>query len=208
MSPDRTFYRVLVLLGLVITPVTSRSETPPRWPDRESQAAWSIQELGSLLGRHRHRKVAFQEIHVSALLTEPLRLKGTLTFTAPSRLEKHVTSPYEELYLVNENEVSFESPETGVSRALSLEDFPSLRGFVEALRAAFTGNLSTLERFFHLFLDGDRDKWRLRLEPLHEITRNAINSIQITGQQDRLRAMEIWESSGDYSRIEITPDPE
>lgn len=67
-----------------------------------------------------------------------LKTQGILRFTPPTRLEKHITAPYDERYVVEGDTVLVESKTKGTNRTLSLHDYPALRAFIEALRSTQT----------------------------------------------------------------------
>jgi len=156
-----------------------------------------------LLSKHEQSYADFEEIHFSNILTEPVKLSGTLIYVAPSKIEKHVKAPYEERYRVDGDVVFYENRVKGISRTVSLEDYPLLRAFVDGLRATFAGDFKTLAKFYHLQLDGDRNRWRLTLVPIEECLRDVIESITIQGQEGRLKQLDLRETTGDYSLMRI-----
>ena len=87
-----------------------------------------------------------EEETYSSLLTKPLVTRGVLRFTPPSRLEKNVLEPAHERYVVEGDLVTFESERKRVTRTISLDDYPALRGFVEAFRAGLTGDAVELNQ--------------------------------------------------------------
>ena len=70
---------------------------------------WTVEALMALLKEHRELSVPFEETTYSSLLTEPLRARGRLRFVPPERLEKIITAPFNERYVVDGDRVSFES---------------------------------------------------------------------------------------------------
>ena len=157
----------------------------------------SLHDLKTLLAIRSSYKANFQETHFSSLLTEPLATSGTLRFTPPSKLEKHITAPFEERYWIEGNEVHYESSE--ISTSFSLSEYPGLQGFLLGLRSALTGDYQILQRFFSLTLDGTKDQWTLRLIPLDESTLEILSSLTIMGQNGLLTSMEMHEANGDHS---------
>jgi hypothetical protein len=99
-----------------------------------SAAPWTVETLLELIKEERQPSVAFEEATYSSLLTEPVKARGLLKFIPPARLEKIVTAPSHERYIVEGDRVTFESERKGVNRTVSLEDYPALRTFVEAFR--------------------------------------------------------------------------
>jgi len=172
-------------------------------PEVTREREWTLDQLHQLLSKHERRYADFEEIHFSNFLTEPVKLSGTLIYVAPSKIEKHVTAPYEERYSVDGDVVFFENRAKGISRTVSLEGYPLLRAFVDGLRATFAGDFKTLAKYYHLQLDGDQNRWVLTLVPIEERLRDIIESITIQGQEDRLKQLDLRETTGDYSRMRI-----
>ena len=76
--------------------------------------------------------------------------------------------------------------------------------FVEGIRAALAGDLATLQRFCTVKLEGEKNKWLLTLVPVDDDAREVIQYIHITGENSRMTAIKIGESTGDYSIMVIT----
>ena len=72
--------------------------------------------------------MAFEEATYSSLLTEPLIVKGVLRFTPPATMEKIITDPFRERYVIEGDRVLFDSERKGIKRAISLEDYPAQIG--------------------------------------------------------------------------------
>src|SRR4029078_13118185 len=114
--------------------------SPILLPSSLSHAAvsseWTIDVLMGLLKEQRENTVAFQEATYSSLLTEPLMASGELKFVPPDRLEKVITSPSRERYVVEGDRVTFESERKGVERTISLEEYPAISSFLGASRTS------------------------------------------------------------------------
>jgi len=159
----------------------------------------SIVDLQTLLATRPNYKANFQETHYSSLLTEPLITTGILTFHSPSRMEKHVLVPFEEIYVVDGQHVHFENPTKGISKTFSLAEYPSLQGFLVGIRSALTGDFKILKQFFDISLEGTKGQWTLRLDSSEASITDLLSSITITGQNSRLTTIEIRETHGDRS---------
>ena len=68
--------------------------------DGRPEADWSMETLMGLLKEHGHASVPFEEATYSSLLTEPVTARGVLKFVPPARLEKIITAPSRERYVV------------------------------------------------------------------------------------------------------------
>ena len=95
-----------------------------------SAATWTVETLIELIKEQRADSVAFEETTYSSLLIEPVKARGFLKFVPPERLEKMITTPSVERYIVDGDRVIFENARKGVNRTVSLEDYPALRSFV------------------------------------------------------------------------------
>jgi len=130
-------------------------------------------------------------------------LTGTLSYTPPDRIEKRTLSPNEEILIVDGDRVSVEIKARRIRRSASLRQYPALWGFVESLRATLRGDLETLQRFFHIELTGDPQRWLLSLVPLDRRMRELIDEIRIGGGDGQVETVDILETRGDRSVIRI-----
>ena len=97
-----------------------------------SPSGWTLDQLMSLIAKNKLDEVRYDETFFSDILSQPLKSSGTLRFIPPSKLEKHVIEPTDERYVIDGNDVLFEGGRNQHPQRLSLQDYPSLRGFVEA----------------------------------------------------------------------------
>lgn len=164
---------------------------------------FTLDQLSALLSMRPRRYANFEEIYFSNLLSEPLRIKGTLTFIAPSRLEKRVTAPHAESYIADGDVVVYENTAKRIHQTVALEDYPLLGALVQTLRATFAGDLVTLVKLYHPHLKGNPDHWELTLEPKEGPLKGAIASVMLQGQRERITRLEIHEPTGDHSQIRI-----
>jgi hypothetical protein len=170
----------------------------------QPSSEWTVEQVVASLKDGRESSVAFEEETYSSLLTKPLVARGVLRFTLPSRLEKDVLEPYRERYVVEGDVVIFESERRGVKKTISLEDYPGLRGFVEAFRAGFTGEAAQLKQMYETTLDGNREQWTLRLRPRDPAGRSMVDSIQLSGSGGRIETITIRAPDGDRSVMTLT----
>ena len=166
--------------------------------------AWTVEQVVASLKEERQTAVPFEEATHSSVLTEPLIARGLLRFTPPSRLEKEVLEPYRERYVVEGDLVTFESERKRVKKTISLEDYPGLRGFVEAFRASFTGDAAHLKQMYETALDGNREKWTLLLRPRDQAGRSMVDSIQFSGSDGRIETITIRAPDGDRSVMTLS----
>ena len=160
---------------------------------------WTVEVLMGLLKEQRENSVPFQEATYSSLLTKPLIARGVLKFVPPQRLEKIITSPSRERYVVEGDLVSFESERKGVKRTISLEEYPALRSFVEAFRSSLNGDVVQLRQVYEVTLDGSREEWTLLLRPREPSGKSVVDYILLTGSEGRVATIAIRSPDGDRS---------
>lgn len=196
----RKLFITLIVCGVLGTPGTL-----PAAPDAPAlpAPAWDLGQLMSALAQVKSGEVRFTEKKTSSMLDEPLVLHGTLSYSAPSHLEKHITSPYDERYQVDGDTLLVENRSKHFRRSFSLRRYPSLWAFVESFRATLTGDLPTLQRFYEVKLEGGRSDWTLRLIPLDRQMARAVRDIRIAGSGRHIARMEIDEANGDRSVMRI-----
>jgi hypothetical protein len=146
----------------------------------------------ALVAEQRKPSVAFEEATYSSVLTEPLKVRGVLRFIPPATLEKLVTDPLHERYVIQGDRVTFESQRTGVTRSLSLGEYPALRSFVEAFRMSLMGEAAQLKQLYEVTLDGT-----LLLRPLDPAGKSVVDYLLFTGSDGRIFTIAIRSPDGD-----------
>jgi hypothetical protein len=168
---------------------------------------WDINALMGALSRIESGEKRYTEVKTMALLKEPMRLSGTLTYRAPSFLEKRVLSPFEERYTVDGDSLTIENPTKGIKQTLSLASQPAIWAFVESIRAPLAGDLETLNRFYKVSFGGSERNWLLALVPTEPDMARLVRFIRIRGSGDRIDRIEIEETGGDVSVMTIEHRP-
>ncbi len=181
----------------------SLAETSPQTEREGGSTGWNVERLIDNLAKNRQAEARFEETAFSTLLTEPLKTQGILRFTPPATLEKHVTAPQDERYLVEGDKILFESKAKGINGTLSLQDYPMLRAFVEAFRSTLANDVVTLRRFFSVTLQGEPRRWVLILRPLDNAIQELVESIRFSGEEAQVSSIEILAPDGDRSVMVI-----
>jgi hypothetical protein len=151
------------------------------------------------------RQDRFTETKTLAMLTKPLVLTGTLSYSRPDRVEKHVLTPYEEHLVVQGDELTLRNKD-GLKH-IGVKSHPLIWSFVEAIRSSLAGEVASLRRFYHIRIEGTPEKWRLTLRPLDPEAASYLTSIQLRGRGNRLALVEIQETGGDRSVMTIHEPP-
>jgi outer membrane lipoprotein-sorting protein len=167
-------------------------------------ADWGVEQLMQALAAVKSSKARFVERKHMAILNAPLESSGTLVYVAPARLEKHTLAPRAESLVLDGEDITITSAETGQRRTLNLQDYPLIRAFVESIRSTLAGDLSTLTRFYEVELAGSERAWRLTLKPSEPEMQEVVREIRISGESRTISAVETIETNGDRSVMTIT----
>lgn len=169
-----------------------------------AEPAWGLTELMIDLGRVKQAKGTFVEKKYLKLLNAPLETSGRLIYTAPHRLEKLTLAPKPESMVVDQDTLTLEM--RGRKRSLQIQDYPVLWAFVESIRGTLKGDLSALQQFYKVKLDGARETWQLQLQPTEKKMVSLIQSIVIGGSKNQINSIEIVEADGDRSVMTVNAD--
>lgn len=171
----------------------------------DEAGAWTVQRLMGELAQVKRSQARFTERKYLKVLKAPLQSSGTLTYTAPDRLEKRTLKPKPEALLIDGNTLTVEMAD-GKRHTLRMQDYPVLWGFVESIRATLGGDAATLERFYKVELEGSRQAWQLFLAPRERSMGKVISQIRIGGAQGRIELIEVQETRGDRSVMKVVED--
>lgn len=158
-------------------------------------SGWTLKTLGHALAAAPRPPRAFTEERFLPYLDEPVRLSGQLEAPNPDRLEKHVTAPVVEHFIVDGSRVTLTRGD-GTVRHLSVSDDPLLRALADGLRRVLAGELDVVQRTFDLGLTGTRGNWRLTLYPSSEALKQALDVVRIDGSEGRINRVETVETAG------------
>lgn len=167
---------------------------------------WDLQAMMQAMAQIPSSHARFVETRQIALLTQPVELKGSLSYERPDRLSKHVQSPVDELLSVDGDALTVVNKTKGEKRVVSLREQPAAGALVASVRATLAGDLPQLERHYKVDFFGTRDAWSLRLVPRDARVARYVESITFAGADARLQRMEAVETSGDRSRMTILHD--
>ncbi|MGZ8393482.1 MAG: LolA-related protein [Nitrospira sp.] len=194
MTLPMTLARLTLLCSLL-------SGLPVAAEQKSGTSLLDLPGLMELMAKVTSREDRFTETKTVAMLTQPLVLKGTLAYVRPDRVEKHVTSPYAEHLVVQGDQLTLSTREG--TKHLAVDSHPLIRSFIEAIRASLAGEVSVLRRLYHIKLQGTQQDWMLTLRPLDAQAAEYLTSITLRGHGDRLTAVDIRETGGDRSLMQI-----
>ena len=165
-------------------------------------ATWDLPQLMERMAQVPSSTASFTEKKYLAVLTAPLELSGKLAYSRPGRIEKHVLTPYDERMVVDGDNLTLEKK--GEKRSFALQSHPVAWAFVESIRATLAGDMALLQRFYRTALQGSKEAWWLTLEPQDAQMAGYVQSITISGSDNRVNSLEILETNGDKSVMTIT----
>jgi hypothetical protein len=166
---------------------------------------WGLAALMRELAGVPHSNARFVERKYLKILERPLELTGTLEYRAPDHLARYTLTPKPESFVVDGDRLRLEDAR-GRKRTFALQDHPVLWAFVESIRSTLKGDLSQLERFYGVVLEGDARAWKLSLTPKQPRMSAIISLINIEGSGGRIGTVEVHEAKGDRSIMHVTED--
>jgi hypothetical protein len=169
-----------------------------------AQTTPAFDELLKLLAARRHGHVTFTEVQRLAMLDRPLQSSGELLYEAPDRLEKRTLKPKAQTLILEHGVLTARRGRR--THVMELRDYPQVVPFVESIRATLAGDRAALERFFRVQFDGTLGAWTLLLVPVDATLAGAVQDIRIEGERDVIRTVEIRQSDGDRSLLNIGPE--
>lgn len=171
-----------------------------------TREAWSLDRLESALAEAPRERVWFDERRHVSYLEQPLKVEGYLDRPSDDRLEKHITAPRRESFIIDGGRVTVTGPDGGV-RHFSVTDHPMLHALAFGLRAVLASELSVVRRRFYADLQGNYRQWRLRLFPRGEALQQELEVLEIVGAGGRLSAVTAVEANGDRTVTTLRDAP-
>ena len=163
-----------------------------------------LKSVMARLGNVKSAKVDFVEKKFVKLLNTPAESSGVLIYTAPDRFEKHTKKPLEERMTVERDMVTLDTVMRKKHQQIFIPQFPALAAIVEAMRGALSGNLPQLQQAFSIAVSGNATRWKLHLVPLEASQYAYIHAVDMTGRDDFIDSIEIFQSDGDRSLMSMT----
>jgi len=191
MTPRRAL--LLAALPLLSHPVLAQPST-------------TLEGVMAALATRRESRADFTESKEFPELSTPLPSTGTLSWTAPDRLEKRTTYPMEEILRVEGDRLLFSRPAQGIRREMSLEESPELRPLVESIRSTLAGDLATLRQHYEVGFQPQGEGWVMRLVPRSLRVRAALQSVEVSGRGADILSVVTRGNEGE-TRMAITPRP-
>jgi outer membrane lipoprotein-sorting protein len=169
-----------------------------------NQASFGLQRLMAELAGVSSASAQFTERKTMQVLTAPMTATGTLTYSAPDRMQKTTLSPVAEQFVLDREEVSITGGPNNQTERYSLAKAPQIAGLVEGIRATLAGDLATLDKYYVVQLSGISSAWRLSLRPRSAGSAHFVSLISILGSRDRISEIDTESPNGDHSKMTIS----
>ena len=173
-------------------------------PLAAAAAGDDLDRVMSALAQRKHGHVTFVEEKFVAVLDRPVKSTGELLYDAPDRLEKRTLTPKKEDLVLEHGTVTAQRGRRHY--VLDLNQYPQVIPYIESIRATLAGDKAALERVFKLTFDGTFDKWTLLLAPRDAALAKTVREIRLSGAQQAIQRVEIFEADGDRSVLTIGGD--
>jgi len=162
---------------------------------------WTVARLMQLLADRGNERALFTEKKFMAILDRPVESSGELRYVPPGRLEKRTLKPRQESMVLDRGVLTIERD--GKTHTLRLADYPEIAAIVDSIRGTLAGDRTALERVYRLDLHGTPDRWTLVMLPSDTKLAALVQRIDVTGNGDNVRAIEILQADGDRSVMSI-----
>jgi len=178
------------------------------WTPAAADGAWDLPALMKELGGIRLIDAAFTEQKQAEFLSGgEFAVSGEMHFKAPHTLRRIVTKPYRESIIIDESTVIIkrldDKNETDRVRFIEIDSHPSIRLFIDSMRATMAGDLATVLEIYEVELSGDRQEWSLRLVPRRKELKKFIRAVQVTGSANRINTLLVHEDDDTRSLITL-----
>ena len=170
-----------------------------------AQEVWDLDALMAGMARVHGESAHFVELKYVRMLTAPIRATGTLTYTAPDKLEKITLTPAPETIRLDGGTLTGMRAD-GEEFSVDIGSHEDVAALVEGIRSTLAGDLATLRRYYEIAFSGDRDQWRIDLKPKTGRVREKVVRIRVQGRGTAIGAILVEEKDGDRSEMTITPD--
>jgi hypothetical protein len=163
----------------------------------------TLGKLMGLLSQRQHGVADFTQTQYLAVLKQPQRSEGVLSYDAPDHLEQRTLKPRPQTAVLDHGMLTL--ARGSHQRTVSLAEYPQLAPLIESVRATLAGDLPALERHFEIHLAGDLDHWQINLMPHDAGLALGVQQIQLSGERDRILQVEVQQVGGDHSLMTIKP---
>ena len=144
----------------------------------------------------------FVEVRYSSLLEKPIVVSGRLEYREDGSLVRRVTWPYQEVTVLQGENVSVERAGSK-PRRFTLDRAPELRGMLASFGAILQGDRQMLARYFTVTAQGSEARWQITLTPRVDKLKRHLSRIVVNGVENRPKCFALEEPDGDESLMAL-----
>lgn len=160
----------------------------------------NLDQLMQFMAKHKEIHATFVESKYIKGVDVPLESSGDLMFIAPSTMVRNTLQPKPEMFKLTGNTITVER--MGKKHSLQTDDYPEISLHFEGVRALLAGDIERLKHLYSVELTGALADWKLVLSPLQQGT--ALKSLNLNGDHDSVRSVEVHLEDGDYSIMHVS----
>lgn len=150
---------------------------------RAAESGATVAWILTRLGEQAPKRIAFIELHTSALLKRPLQVRGYLERPDALRLVRIVEFPYQERLELGQDHATLQRGQQTLT-VVRYDHVPALATLHACLLDVFAGRKDQLEHFTTLRSQGTTQAWMLLIVP-HEANAG-FHSLRLYGHQGRV----------------------
>lgn len=143
--------------------------------------------------------IPFVEKRMSALLVEPIEVRGELRVSKDGAIEKHVISPTEERVKITARTLTLERQ--GKSRTIDVSGDARWRAFHAGINGLMNRDPAALNLVFTVSLDERPEGWTLELRPRTSGSKNMVRLISASGVGATLLRLRLDQGEGEWQEM-------
>ena len=193
---------MLLAYLLAFAPAAAAQSAPPPLTKTASAPVMTLAKLLAQMAKMPGLSARFVERKHMKLLVKPLVAKGTLYFTPPGYLARHVESPKPAKLLITPKHL--EVRQGGGKQIIDLSARRDVKLFVESFARLLAGDRKALDAIYKLKFTSKGLLWTLELAPKAATLAKLVKKLTIKGKGHAVLSIRVDETAGDWSITEIT----
>ena len=167
----------------------------------DALAQTPLESLFAGLASNGPKRSDFYELRRLSEIDLPLESRGELHYDPPATLRKITVEPIAERLELNESSLSVTIG--GTTQELPLDAVPAAGALAAALRGLLAGRLADVQDHFSISLSADTSDWQMTLSPRNAAVSSVLQRIEVRGETVNIRQIEILQTNGDESVMQI-----
>jgi len=163
--------------------------------------ALELSELLHSFNQQQKSTVDFSEEKHAFYFDEPLKSSGYLQFIAPNKLYKFILKPEKISQKIQGDELHIKNG-TDI-RTINLNTYPEFSIIFRALVSFLSGDHAALKKNFKINFENNPASWVLLLSPHDSYIASHVESIKLSGSENKLNKIIITEPNKDKSITHI-----